>query len=104
MKDYSAQIKGIIEGDEDPQEDDDDFIFPRKGSEANLSDASSIWHLESIRSHLMSRLSREDVMSGLRIVNIPEVYSDPPVFSIRNYLRDPIEDRDEIEALLKRYE
>ena len=103
MKDYSAQIKGIIEGDEDPEEDND-FVFPRKGSEANLSDASSIWHLESIRSHLMSRLSREDVMSGLRLVNIPEVYSDPPVFSIRNYVRDPIEDRDEIDAMLKRYE
>ena len=53
-----------------------------------LSDQSSIWHLESYRSLLMSQLSREDVISALRIVQLPEVFSDPPVFSITNFIRD----------------
>ena len=36
----------------------------------------------------MSQLSRDDVMSSLRIVQLPEVFSDPPVFSIANFIRD----------------
>ena len=85
MGQYSSQIKDILKGDEvseiielsrqayTPIEEDEKF---------RLSDQSSIWHLESYRSLLMSQLSREDVISGLRIVQLPEVYADPPVFSI----------------------
>ena len=102
MKDYSAQIKGIIEGDEDPPEDDQNFIY---ASGEKLSEASSIWHLESYRSRLMSRLSREDVISGLKVVSIPEVFADPPVFSIVNYIRsnDDANDLAEVETMMKKY-
>ena len=84
MKDYSAQIQGIFEGAEDPPSEHLEFAEGGK-----LSEASSIWHLESYRSRLMSRLSRDDVISGLRVVTIPEVFADPPVFSLSNFLRDP---------------
>lgn len=84
MKDYSAQIKGIFEGDEDPPEEDTNFRFDASGDE--LSEVSSIWHLESYRSRLMSRLSRDDVISSMRVVSVPEVFADPPVFSINNFL------------------
>ena len=40
----------------------------------------------------MSQLSRDDVISSLRIVNLPEVFSDPPVFSIKNFMREEEED------------
>lgn len=69
-----------------------------------LSDQSSIWHLESYRSLLMSQMSREDTKSHLKIVSIPEVFADPPVFSIRNFMRsDEQECRDEVGKILKKY-
>lgn len=45
----------------------------------------------------MSQMSREDTKSQLKIVSIPEVFADPPVFSIRNFMRDEDQDcRDEV--------
>ena len=52
----------------------------------------------------MSQLSREEVISSLRIVKLPEVFSDPPVFSIVNFIRDIEEDAEEIKKIKDMYE
>ena len=52
----------------------------------------------------MSQLSRDEVISSLKIVKLPEVFSDPPVFSIKNFIRDVEEDEDEIKRIKDRYE
>ena len=66
---------------------------------ATLSDQSSIWHLESYRSLLISQMSREDLVSGLRICSLPEVFADPSVFSIVNYIRSP-DEADEVKEIM----
>jgi hypothetical protein len=40
-------------------------------------------------------MSREDAMSQLKIVQLPEDFADPPVFSIKNFLRSDEEESDE---------
>ena len=52
----------------------------------------------------MSQLSRDEVISSLKIVKLPEVFSDPPVFSIKNFIRDFEDDADEIKRIKDRYE
>lgn len=53
----------------------------------------------------MSRLSRDDVISGLKMISIPEVFADPPVFSIKNFLRsdDDPTDQAEVAVILEKY-
>ena len=109
MKQYSSQIKGLIKGDEEePQMHDyldrDAYTPIDEDAKVKLSDQSSIWHLESYRSLLMSQLSREDVISSLRIVRLPEVFSDPPVFSIVNFIRDQEEEAEQVKKIKDRYE
>ena len=68
-------ISGIIGKEDDYLRRD----YMREGREgkATLSDQSSIWHLESYRSLLISQMSREDLVSGLKICSLPEVFADP---------------------------
>ena len=56
------------------------------------SDQSSVMHLESYRSYLISRMSRDDMISQLKVVHAPEIYSDPPEFDLKEYEIRPNED------------
>lgn len=67
---------------------------------------STIFNLESYRSRLMSRLSRDDVINILGVIQVPEVFADPPPnFSLDNFLRkdDDSEDQAQIIAITTRY-
>lgn len=71
----------------------------------NLGNELTILNLESYRTRLMSRLSREDVINTLHVVNNTEVFADPPVFNINSFLHsdfDPAHNA-ELEAILLRY-
>ena len=50
------------------------------------SDQSSVMHLQDYRNQLMTRMSRDDVMSQLKIIHAPEIYSDPPEFNLNEYI------------------
>ena len=67
------------------------------------SDIGSVVHLESYRGYLMSQLSKQEVMDQLLVAMDPEIYSDPPEFSLEEHLRD---DRDKaiVEDILKKHE
>ena len=44
------------------------------------------------------------MISSLRIVKLPEDFSDPPVFSIKNFIRDVEEDEELIRRIKDKYE
>ena len=52
----------------------------------------------------MSQMSREDTMSQLKIVKIPEVLADPPRFNIENFIRSEEEQsNDEVNDILSKF-
>ena len=78
MQQYSSQIKGLIKGPpvavtENQQMYFDDNAYSHIDQKDHklpikLTDRSSIWHLESYRSLLMSQLSRDELISSLKLV------------------------------------
>ena len=109
MRQYSTQIKGLISGEEGvdapvPILFEEDYGPIDEDDKVKLDDQSSIWHLESYRSMLMSQLSHDDALNSLKIVRLPEVFADPPIFSIKNFLRSQEEDADETTQIMARYE
>jgi len=51
----------------------------------------------------MSQMSREDAMSQLKIVQSQEVFADPPVFSIKNFVRSEEESSEEVNDILNKF-
>ena len=53
----------------------------------------------------MSQLSREEVIGALKIVQQPEVFSDPPAFIIENFIRQSSKkDTAEVKKVMVKFE